>query len=1358
MAEGFINVQSPLMPNNDNPRGYVAENKYLKGAPQVFHSIEELVAFHPNRMKSGMPATVIDYPTAGTISDFRLSRDPSQMLNGTGNSIVTVDNFQDFWVLQSQTQKNTTRVYQFAPDGPGGGSPIYPYTPDEEDNWENVRDDAKGHKWMRFRDDDIDTDEDGIFDNWSVPIPIQGIFQTGDYVDERFRRQAVSATLHTGTGTMTTDKYYVVEDGRIEIDGDLSLNEIGSYGTVTHANLLKGRVFKFASGNTYSFEESATVTETLKAPPRTISGLPNNEPVGWDEVIPSGTDQLWQISGQKSVYGQLKSDWIIKKVNENPNYIRYSDNPSPHPNTIVGINTSAADGTGGDTALIAAGWSKTYDLQNFVATREDDPGPDLYTPWIVKKINEESGEYTDRVFKLFDLNLDSDSPEITPPTLRDATQEGWSDVPLEEGATTINYISEARKFFNGELKTAWSQPVPYTGKDTFSDTIEATPGDNFKYDAAGAVTPSTITLVSRLFKGLTDLSEDTTITSIAYVWTRVYNGGSIDSTVANSNSAEDFYFMGASSGAPGPGLYRNGQRLIVKPAGVEGQAVFRCLQTITTPTGTLEFEDEFTVYDVSDGIDAKSLDVTADNDRTTYDSDNTVFVPEEIVMRAYWANLISPTLKWYRYVGGVWTAISNGATYTIGGNVCRFDADALFAADGTAEELKFAVSTHATNPDSADNISTFSDYITIVKLGSSGLGSPGVNAVSLLLNNESHVVVLSTATEQPTAGEIGSSGKAKTRIQVYDGTEIQDFGTDYTIALESDNADVEFDSQSVARGGGNDAEVFVDVWNAGARSAICTITITYDSKTFTKKFSLGSTMDAPGAIMVDIDSDKGYIFTPSDKTNKTLTARLYDTSLTGSQEISLPDVEWTFKWTVAGVEDGAASTTNTKVVSRANVLVNAAVTVKVYRDSVLFRQHTINLSDVNDGRQYRAWTANATKPSTSQDLSNQDPTNAGIWPVTVSGVVWRLPTDSFWATNDPTYAQDGEDDGGSFSWTSVYRIKGEKGDQGSAGYTMHPMYRAADPGPPAFGAGGDTSTIAQMKTAGWTSIPPGTGVVWRTERMIPTQGLSYDSSLDPIISSALAVPVAGSKWAAAVRISAKDGAPGVGTAGNAGWSPRYGVVDRGAAEKVLQLLSWIGGTGTPPGNVGNYVGSSGFVSAINDAANIAGIPVELRYDSSSGYVQWKYTSEGSGSWRNLLALAKGYYVNGGSFNVFPAEQSITTGAGFITLDSVTFPAKPYKQKIKAYARLRVRSDSGDHDDNVELSFSTNFAQVDACDDYVRMRPMVRNGGEFETLQITSFWIVNAGVGGTVTFRVRQISGGGMVIGQGSIFLEADITE
>lgn len=69
-------------------------------------------------------------------------------------------------------------------------------------------------------------------------------------------------------------------------------------------------------------------------------------------------------------------------------------------------------------------------------------------------------------------------------------------------------------------------------------------------------------------------------------------------------------------------------------------------------------------------------------------------------------------------------------------------------------------------------------------------------------------------------------------------------------------------------------------------------------------------------------------------------------------------------------------------------------------------------------------------------------------------------------------------------------------------------------------------------------------------------------------------------------LSLKGATGNNGLNGSNGWSPILSVVSRGE-DRVLQLVGWTGGTGTPPTTLG-YIGASGIVSNIVNAVNIRG--------------------------------------------------------------------------------------------------------------------------------------------------------------------------
>ena len=301
--DGKIQVQSDIIPDGDNEFQPVSDAKYIKGASQTFASIDELVAFHPKKMKRGMKVQVVesDAGAALKIVDYILQADPETMYNQqTLAKFVTSENYLDYWTRKDETISNFERVQEYAPDGPNGARPAYPYVdnPGNEANWSLVYDPSKGHKWLRFRDDDVDANDDGIFDNWTVPIPIGTSIAGGDYIENRYVRQNVTATEVSAQGQMVeTDLgsnnsgHYQVLTGNIDVDD-------GS--TVT--NLTAGKYFKYNAAYTYTFNNGATARQTLPAPKTSLNGSSNNDgaysvasglsTVTFQDEIPAGTDQM----------------------------------------------------------------------------------------------------------------------------------------------------------------------------------------------------------------------------------------------------------------------------------------------------------------------------------------------------------------------------------------------------------------------------------------------------------------------------------------------------------------------------------------------------------------------------------------------------------------------------------------------------------------------------------------------------------------------------------------------------------------------------------------------------------------------------------------------------------------------------------------------------------------------------------------------------------------------------------------------------------------------------------------------------------------------------------------------------------
>lgn len=1364
--EGFIQILSSIIPTNLNPRQWIARAQDLQGADQSFADVAEMVAFHPFKMKKGMKARIPNYPSIGVTTEFTLNSDPNLLVDSAKNSIITEANFLSFWDIVIQTNSNRSRVYNYAPDGPGGGPPLYPYidNPDDEPKWEAIFDKTKGHRWLRFRDDDdfiivqnTALEDVKIYTNWTVPVPINQTYDQGDYIENKFMRRAVSATVHTGTGTMTANKWYLVLAGTVNVTTVNPASRLyyeflrlfGPSGTGP-LPLTNGKIFQYETINAWSFAGGTTVVETTPPPPRTIGGLPNNDAVypgdyaigsSWTDTVPAGSTQLWKIFGQKSVYGQLKSDWLIEQVNESPDFIRYANSAEPNPNglSLDPLNTPATTGTGYDADLLAAGWAAVYDEQDFMATRELDPGPNTYTPWIVEKIREESGEYEDFVFKLGPLFADESDPDIPgAPTQRDPTNEGWSDTPLTETDTEINYVSSARKFFNGALKTTWSVPIPYTGKSTFKDDIVSDKGDEFKYttdeDGVEHISPDYIVLTARIFKGMVKIWEASSL-DIEYTWWRVFNNNTAATVEATtdaapiSNPAVTFGYMLASGTPDTAGYIRNRQSVVIKPAAVDGKAVFRVRQRVYfTAASFVDFIQEFSVVDVSDGLDAKTVVLTTDTYVSIWDSVGTQMTPDNIQMR-YYQNNLNPASFLFKFQKSwsapTWLAASGEAGITIAGNVITIDPGNanIFTQDGTKQEIRIAIMNwngDPTVPDPDNN--EYSDIVTIVKLSSTNVGAPGQNSSAAVLTNESHLMILDSIAGTPIAGETGPTGAASTIVQVYDGATKKDYTTHWTIAsVVSDNGSVTFAHAAA----GTDRKVYVNTWGANQRRAKCTITITYGALTLVKEFTVATSLDAPGAVILDIDSDKGFAFDGNDRTSKVLTARVYNDQIVGGED---DPANWYFKWFINGIavagptQGGAPTNGQNRVINHADVRFSGEVLCMIADNptdltgtEVPYRTRTVLISDITDTQSLIMWTDLVTKPTIQPPNTYKGATAT----VVAGGATWRKSTDTYWDTHSPIWASDGgEDPAGTidvgdgkpyWKWSKVYRIAGEQGDQGEAGGFIYELYISTGTNPdtpPAFGAGGNTSTIAQMVTAGWRSSSPGqvptTGYIWKTSRLISSRNvggtdITFDGSGYPVNP----VFFAGSIWFPPVRITSKDGIGTPGSAGNNGWSIVPAIVNGPGSQpnsKVIQVQSWIGGGGTPPAGVGQYLSAAGLTGDINVAALIVD-PVVMQYNSTTRTIQWKYQSEGGGSWRNLLLFPTIEFIK---FNLAWTNTGLSTFTTHtldidLLSDIITIPSATYRRR--AIIRCQTTQFGGNGGtDNIILSIL--FNEDNANNDYV----------------------------------------------------------
>jgi hypothetical protein len=753
------------------------------------------------------------------------------------------------------------------------------------------------------------------------------------------------------------------------------------------------------------FQRSATQPDT---PAHFVNGAPNNNPTGWFDIPPTGTDALWFSKSQKDVYGQLKSPWTTPlQIVLNPLLVRYNEVATPHPNNIPYDD------------LDAAGWVPIFDsaIHKYMATRQD-AGNGTYTLWNVIKIAEESGEYIDYIYKAFSLEEVEevlDNPDLYRPEGK--VPNGWADTPVTVTTEERLFVSSARKFFNGELITQWSDPVPFSGDDTILDVITSNGGDEFKYNknvTPNTVVPDEIVLTARLYRGTT------IVLPSAIEWRKIYNNGQV---------------------VDEPEILSTSNTLTIKPEDVTGKAIFEVTQLFQG----MSFESEYSILDISDGIDAKNLTLTANSQIITLKTDGSR-TPSSIVLKARSSNLSDEgSLKWYKKPLG-----SPEVQVMQNGNPYLSDELAVNYQDfaGTNE-----ITYRVVSEDGID------DDFTVYQVQEASGGAP---AILMILTNESHNLVQDEAT-----GAIDFTG-AFTTVKIMEGA------NDVTNLWSITKLDSPSVTSTTTYRAGSTTEIAMDTrpgrgtvpiqltrMDSQVSTGFITLTATRGGTSLSKQFSISKIIDPAGAVILDIDSNiDGFTFSPSNQDDKELTAILY---IDGNGVVLSDGVFSNLRWYL---DDILQTNTGGDAITIRADQVDFQLTVKaVVNYKGINYARTINLTDVKDakglGILYTTRSTDGINEGEGNPISDNDkPAAVNPYntpgPVTRGNVVWTKDS-----TNAVYLSIRKEDDA---VWATPIRIRGEKGEQGETGHFMQNIFAWVTTQP--------ATPTGNPIPVGWSDTPP----------------------------------------------------------------------------------------------------------------------------------------------------------------------------------------------------------------------------------------------------------------------------------------------
>lgn len=821
---------SSIRPNDTEDVFPVTYSNENKGGRHIYNTITECVAKLPHeRMEADMLVVIREDRTQArprTIYTLRKlpwkkNTEPDTPIlelpaNFTGEGytkvILTNDNFFEYFELESQGSELVgDYIEEFAPDYNGS---YYDTQPD----------------WMNKQEPPFPYDKDSVWNNanWSTTL---------DPSLHKWKRHRY--------GTGNPSKPYPL----------FSNSKPGDYVDIRQKYVINGTV-------------PPTPEYTL------TGGVLNNEPEGWQDiaVMPTGgtisTYSLWEIRAQKNEFGQLKTPWTAPKIIPvNPDLIRYNSEYTSDPNKIMSdiagggdpLAVSSADGSPADTALKSAGWEPVlnHKIHKYRASRQKLTAT-TYSSWSIEKIGQESGEYPEFIYREFPeslLDYILDNPNATyssamggdgkPFRPKEKNPTAWKDKAFNPTEGNVVFRSSCIKFSNGELKTPWSDPVPDGQKNTPIDFIRSDSGNDFKYNQNGVCLNPTITLTAFLYSGERLINTDAGET-VTYDWKRIYNGGG-DTTLT---AADDF-------GTARTATITNDK--------VDGQAIFRCIQTWTNAAGTSKtFISEYEILDVKDGRNARLIKLTSTAYAFVQQDGGTT--PAQISLRVFTENIsdnnATPELEftWKRRPVGVLTW------------------ETLVETTNTLNVVPTAFDTN------------YNEYIYRVEITDSlnVLHFDEVNLHRLSLQNGSDAFAVILSNPQDTVptnpdGTLVDSGLTSnyTTYQVFEGI------TEATSSFDTITATVEDVTLADPAGTANTVTVSVDTvakkvkvtaWGTNVQAATVTIKFvrTSDSKTLFKDFKLKRQKGYDSIYILDIDATpNGFAFAPGDTVAKTLTANVF---------------------------------------------------------------------------------------------------------------------------------------------------------------------------------------------------------------------------------------------------------------------------------------------------------------------------------------------------------------------------------------------------------------------------------------------------------------------------------------------------